>query len=494
MNIKPILKTLCFALLKIGASFLWGMVVTWITASPVAADTAAELLEQGIYTEETVGDLKAAIEIYTRVIENAEANRPYVAQARFRLGMCHMKQGNDAGARAALDELIREFPDQDQLVAQAREQLAAVQPALALEPVPWQDGEILEYRISLPTGRAIGALFLKAESTVEDGAEVWRLEQRKLVFIAAGNQGISRVVVDGATQRPLSSSFRHGVLGNAEATYSPEGAKIVGAHGSVRVESDKQLFDNEQSMHLLRMLPLEAGYETTISFLPIWVAEVADVDLTVGNQKVCKVPAGEFECYKLTLDVGKTRQTFWVSAGPERYPVKLQAEGAVIELITIRQALPGSSSEYGLEEFDFSGVLPEGWQAYVQRVSGRGNKAAIRLLDSEAETISSLEVDRCPRGRCPSLQKTAEHELSGAQERFDGYELREGSWSERTIDGRPAISFVGNYRRDGKPWAQYRLYTFADDVRFEYIFRVPVDRFQELQPVFDSVAESLEAE
>ena len=46
-------------------------------AVPAAAESAAELLEKGIYTEQTVGDLTAAIEIYKRVVENAEANPPY---------------------------------------------------------------------------------------------------------------------------------------------------------------------------------------------------------------------------------------------------------------------------------------------------------------------------------------------------------------------------------------------------------------------------------
>ena len=55
-------------------------------ALPAAAESAAELLEKGIYTEQTVGDLAAAIEIYTRVVENTEANRPHAAQAQFRLG------------------------------------------------------------------------------------------------------------------------------------------------------------------------------------------------------------------------------------------------------------------------------------------------------------------------------------------------------------------------------------------------------------------------
>ncbi len=92
------------------------------------------------------------------------------------------------------------------------------------------------------------------------------------------------------------------------------------------------------------------------------------------------------------------------------------------------------------------------------------------------------------------LKQMAERELSGAKERFEAYELREGSWTERTIAGHPAISFVGDYMRDGKTWVQYRLYTLTDDLRLEFIFRTPADRFEGLRAAFDSVAENLKAE
>ncbi len=465
-------------------------------AVPAAAESAAELLEKGIYTEQTVGDLTAAIEIYKRVVENAETNRRHVAQAQFRLGVCYLKKGSDAEARVALETLIREFPEQEQLVAQAREQLKAVQPALALEPVPWKDGEFLEYRISLATGKVIGALYLMAESTVVDGIESWQLELRKFAITAANNYGVSRVLVDRHTQRPISSTFRHGILGNADATYGPDGVEITGGATDTRVDSDQDVYDNEQSMHLLRMLPFELGYKATINFLPSWVGVIVEVGLEVTGKEICQVPAGDFDCYAVAIEVGQPaqQQTQWYSTGPERHLLKVRAGGVFIELAEIGRTEPGGAVAFSLEDLGLSGILPTGWLPYEHRTPGRADKAMVRFLDPEVETISAIEVDRCPHGNCPSLKKTAERELSGAQERFEAYELREGSWTERTIEGRPAISFVGDYIRDGKPWVQYRLYTMTDDLRLEFIFRTPTDRFEGLRAAFDSVAENLKAE
>ena len=474
------------------ALILLTAIVALVIAGPTTAESAAELLEQGIYTEETVGDLAGAIEIYTRVVEDAGANRPHVAQAQFRLAMCHLKRGSAEEARGAFHRLIRDYPEQEELVSEAREQLAAARPALTLEAAPWQDGEALGYRINLATGKTIGALFLRAEATEVGGVEAWQLEQRKLVFVARDNHGVSRVFVDRHSHQPLHSIFRHGVLGDADATYGPDGVDVVGAAFTTRLDGDRELYDNEQSMHLLRMLPLAPGYKTQIRFLPIWTAEVADVDVEVVEIETCKVPAGEFECYKLALDVGKVRQTLWLSTGPERYPVKLRAEGVLFELAGIGRFLPGEPVPYRNPDFGFSGTLPAGWLPFEPDVARRPRNTAIRLLDPDHAAVSSLEVDRCPKKGCPTLEETAEGELAGARKRFDAYSLREASWIEREIDGRPAISFIGDYQRDGKSWVQYRVYTLTDDTRFELIFRTPADLFEELRSAFDSVAENLE--
>ena len=52
------------------APVLLATVIVVGLAVPVAADSAAELLEKGIYTEQTVGDLTAAIEIYKQLVES----------------------------------------------------------------------------------------------------------------------------------------------------------------------------------------------------------------------------------------------------------------------------------------------------------------------------------------------------------------------------------------------------------------------------------------
>jgi len=84
---------------------------------------AAELLEQGIFAEETAGNLTAAIEIYEQIVEDREASDVYLAQAYYRLGLSYFKLGKDDEAIAALRKVIEEYPNQASIVTLATSNL-----------------------------------------------------------------------------------------------------------------------------------------------------------------------------------------------------------------------------------------------------------------------------------------------------------------------------------------------------------------------------------
>src|SRR3954465_9893701 len=74
-----------------------------LSASTVIAASASpsELLEKGIYSEETKGDLDAAIVIYQQVVSEVKAGQSLAAQAQFRLAQCYLKKKKTAEANAA---------------------------------------------------------------------------------------------------------------------------------------------------------------------------------------------------------------------------------------------------------------------------------------------------------------------------------------------------------------------------------------------------------
>ena len=95
------------------------------------AESASVLLEKGLYNEETKGDLDAAITVYKQIIDNAQANRQYVAQAHYRLGMCYAKKGQNQDALAAFEKLVTEYSDEKQLSAQAQKQIAQLRASMS---------------------------------------------------------------------------------------------------------------------------------------------------------------------------------------------------------------------------------------------------------------------------------------------------------------------------------------------------------------------------
>lgn len=127
----------CVFLALVAAAGAEGVAATGPSASAPGASPAV-LLEKGIYTEQTVGDLDGAIGIYQRIVNDANANRPYVAQAQYRLGTCLLKKGQKDQALAAFRTVATQFADQKEVAALASRQLSELSTSsIATERLPW---------------------------------------------------------------------------------------------------------------------------------------------------------------------------------------------------------------------------------------------------------------------------------------------------------------------------------------------------------------------
>jgi tetratricopeptide (TPR) repeat protein len=156
---------------------LFLLAITSLVPAALAAATASpsELLEQGIYSEETKGDVDAALKLYQQVVSEAKAGQAVAAQAQYRLGVCFYKKKNYAEANAAFEKLLKDYPDQKDLIAAADKYLAG---AVPLMPAPWVDGEELQFDIKFPTGFKIGAACYQVGSGETNGQKIWRLSSR----------------------------------------------------------------------------------------------------------------------------------------------------------------------------------------------------------------------------------------------------------------------------------------------------------------------------
>jgi hypothetical protein len=113
------------------------------------------LLESGIYTEETKGDLEAAAGLYQQIVDDPRAPRSLAAQAQLRLGLCELKRGNKPRAISVLERLTQEFPDKDKLLTIVEQNM----PRLLDEMI--QQNQSAAGGIHGYSGRAVASLRLK---------------------------------------------------------------------------------------------------------------------------------------------------------------------------------------------------------------------------------------------------------------------------------------------------------------------------------------------
>src|SRR5260370_41153921 len=88
------------------------------------AQTATELLQKGIFAQETEGNLDNAILIYRQIVNSAPSQRDLAAQAQYRLAQTLLQKGDLSNAAAEFSKLARDYSDYKNLVssmaAQAR--------------------------------------------------------------------------------------------------------------------------------------------------------------------------------------------------------------------------------------------------------------------------------------------------------------------------------------------------------------------------------------
>ena len=272
-------------------------------SAPVKAESVSELLEKGIYAQETVGDLDKAISIYKEVVKRAKADQLLAAKAQFNIGQCLLKKGKKAEATAAFRQLIKDYPGARELVAKAEKLLPESMP---LGPVPWVDGEVLQLRFRMTTGIDIGTIIYTSESADLDGRKVWQLGSRTLVALGKMN-GFSRVYADWDTFKPISGVFENSMMGTSTAEYSGESVKIT-VTGPDGKETKKELtlsgtvYDNEQAFDVIRRLPLVPGYKTTLSVLGMFGGGKIDIPLEVQGKKWSKCPPVNSNASRFTSD------------------------------------------------------------------------------------------------------------------------------------------------------------------------------------------------
>jgi hypothetical protein len=456
-----------------------------VTATAARADSPSDTLEQGIYSEETKGDLDGAMQLYQKVIAQAKADQASAAQAQYHLGACYYKKKDFTAANAAFESVVKDYPDQTNIVALARKYLAA---AAAPLPAPWADGEVLRLEIKLGGGLKIGMADYTVNAGETNGQKIWRFGSR---LNAAGSQSVSRVEAETGTLKPLHSRWKHTLLGEVDAAYYPDHVdlKTTGKDEVKKLDIDGSVIDNEETLEWMRCLPLADGYKANQQIMASLGSQVVPVVFTVSGPEQVQVTAGAYSCYKIELSIG---QTFWISADPKHYLVKFEGGGVVGELTSITLRTPGEGAIYTDSAFGFTLSAPAGWSFDKQDLD-KTDRSAVSIIDPQGVATSDLSVrtkSTIQNEETNSVRKALEAGLEEQAKMFKNFKVRPDSWKDFTLAGSPAVSVVSDYLSGKEANVSYHVWCFdpTNAVRFDVF--VPASEFDTFRPKIDAVINS----
>ena len=400
---------------------------------PGGAQSASDLLQKGIHAQEAAGDLDSAILIFRQVVNSASSNKALAAQAQYQLVLCMLQKGDRAAASKELAALERNFPEMPDLVSKARKLIPGT---AALLPEPWGESECAQLNIKregVETGEYMyycADARLNALSEFERKMEAqrpnssyprtsgfkWELKTRN------STRSIS-VWVDRDTMRPSGKPDFSSDDDLGDALAAPFAGPAT---------------DVEQSVFLMRRLPLAVGYETT---LPVtsYRFSPSQMELAVTGIETVQTPAGKFNCYKVSF--GDLGQTFWIGVEGARPLVKFQSGSVEAELVKV----------WGTENLlaPLESVVRAAGAKLADQRTGPGNmvSAHLEIPNFDRWLYVTLRKIHTPPAEIAQALRRAMTETIDGRRWYPDYDdkVRPGSVQTRLIGGQQALSCLLDY-------------------------------------------------
>jgi len=212
---------------------------------------------------------------------------------------------------------------------------------LRFDPAPWRDGETSLYRITDRNGRDAGAVRYAMQQTGDNG---WMMARETA---AQGVQETLAVHMAGEGFRPRTSLVvrtEEGVTERLSAIY--DGAQVdlemtnkrnITTVERMNVPSDVR--DQWSLFMVARALPLATGYSTRLNVFSPIIGRQSRVTLTVAKPVQVDVPAGSFETWPVTLDLGDMKSELWIGVEPP-HPLVKYVDGANQGAFELAEFLP----------------------------------------------------------------------------------------------------------------------------------------------------------
>ncbi|MBN1816461.1 MAG: tetratricopeptide repeat protein [Sedimentisphaerales bacterium] len=245
--------------------------ITLLATTSIAQPVSVQLRE-GRYQEEIKGDLEKAMEIYERIAFNAEADRPYIAEAYYRLGTCYLKKGQNAEAAQCFQTVVDKYSDQTRMRLRCEEELKKIGPTIeqTQDPAPTTDmDDIMRSRVEV--FRFLAQQHRKAYATGS-------LRGNSLVYVVTEqfqlhSAGIG--IVTNTTSQPMTGEVSVGNFGWSEFELVDEN----GISQQIRMVDRQSTSGGRYRMYWTLDKPISPGD----SRLYFWLLEKGGQELSVDG-------------------------------------------------------------------------------------------------------------------------------------------------------------------------------------------------------------------
>ncbi|MCO7223754.1 tol-pal system YbgF family protein [Pleionea sp. CnH1-48] len=471
------------------------------TPSPALAESSSELMERAVYIEESKGELKAAIKLYEKVIGQADASKQDIAQALYRQAVCYHLLGDKQKSINALTRLINQYPAQASLVSKAKTLMLEVNAEdIALLPTPWEDGEELHYSIRIPSGKQMGSMVSTVKKTDGSSRPIWTMEN----YIAGGNQLYTQSSANLDNLFSISSASKSPQFGTSASSFDSNSVKTRynrdGEDSETKLDLKNPAFDMKLLPYLLRRLPLNNDYSTSISLYENMSNGVYDANISVVGQEVIKTAGQEFDCFKIKLVLSHNGRTVqeslhWVENSGKRYYLKEQSNGTSIQLQKIAPSKTASKVEHRFDKLNFKFSTQAARKALDLTFKDDSVELLLGAFDSNMDTPIYLTVitpekdDTSANLRVPGNKR--DYQVNRLKSRLDNFSLR-SDVAERTIGGLSTHSFVADFTQKSKEKVMARVFFANNDQLFYFSIITDKAKYERVNAQLQDIMNSFE--
>ncbi|MBF8296217.1 MAG: hypothetical protein HW389_2762, partial [Bacteroidetes bacterium] len=113
---------------RISVSLVGAILLISSLALSQQSNKAESLYQEALMQMEGKGNFSKALEVFGQIIKDYPGNRQVSARSQYQIGVCYEKLGKNE-AKKAYEQVVKNFADQPQVVAEARTRLAALSAA-----------------------------------------------------------------------------------------------------------------------------------------------------------------------------------------------------------------------------------------------------------------------------------------------------------------------------------------------------------------------------